>query len=90
MATQTPQPGENGMEPGGSTGITPNTSLSGTQQERRHQLVHRNAANAATNNMTKDTHLKIVRNTGSSKNKKQLAIGCEYIHITVNDSQLTV
>jgi len=81
MATQTPQPGENGIEAGGSTGITPKTSLSGTQQECRHQLVHRNAANAATKNMTEDTHLKIVRKTGSSKNKKQHVIGCKYIHI---------
>jgi len=58
MATPTPQQGENSTEPGGSTGIAPNTSLSGTQQERRHQLVHRNAANAATKNMTQDAHLK--------------------------------
>jgi len=81
MATQIPQPGENGIEVGGSTGITPNTLFSGTQQERRHQLVHCNAANAATKNMTKDAHLKIVRKTESSKHKKQHAIGCKYIHI---------
>jgi hypothetical protein len=71
-------------------GITPNMSLSGTQQERRHQLVHHNAANMATKDMTEDTHLKIVHISGSSKNKKQPAIGCKYIHIMVTDSQLIV
>jgi len=81
MASQTHQPGKNGIEAGGSTGITLNTSLSGTQQERRNQFFERNAANAATKNMTKDAHLKIVRKTGSSKNTKQHAIGCKYIHI---------
>jgi len=40
--------------------------------------------------MTQDAHSKIVRKTGSSKNMKQHAIGCEYIHIKVNDGQLTV
>ena len=90
MATQTPQPGENGTKPGGSTGITHNESLSGTQQECRHQLVHHDAVNAATKNMTQDVHLKIVRKTGSSNNKKQHAIGCEYIHIKVNHGQRIV
>jgi len=90
MATQTPQPGENSTEPGGSTGVAPNMSLSGTQHERRQQLVHRNTANAATRNMTQDAHLKIVCKTRSSKTKKQHAIGCECIHIKENDGQLTV
>jgi hypothetical protein len=90
MATQTCQPGENGTEPGGSMGITPNTSLFGTQQEWRHQLFHRNAANGATKNMTKDAHLKIVHKTGGGKIKTQHATRCEYIHIMVNDGQLTV
>jgi len=90
MATQTPQPGKNGTEPGGSTGVTTNISLSGTQREYRHQLVQRNAANVATKNMTQDAHFKIVRKTGSSKNRQQYTIGCDYIHITVNDGQLTI
>jgi len=90
QATQTPQQVENGTEPGGSMGVSPNPSLSSTQQECRHQLVHRNAANVATKYMTQDAHLKIVCKTGSSKNKKQHAIGCEYIHITVNNGQLTI
>jgi len=90
IATQTPQPGENGTVPGGSTDVTPNMSLSGTQQERRHQLVHHNAANAATKDMTQDADLKIIRKTRSSKKKKQDAIGCQYIYIKVNDAQLTL
>jgi len=43
-------------------------------------LVHRKAANAAIKHMTQDAHLQIVRKSGSSKNKKQHAVGCEYIH----------
>jgi len=90
MATQTPQTGDNGTELGGSTDITPNSLLSGTQQERRQQFVHHNAANVATKNRTQDVHLKIIRKTGSSNNNKQHAIGCEYIHIKVYDGQLTI
>jgi len=41
----------------------------GKQQQHRHQLVHRDAANAATTKMTQDAHFKIVSNTGSSTNK---------------------
>jgi hypothetical protein len=43
----------------------------------------------ATQNMTQDAYLKIIHKTGISKNKKQHTIGCEYIHIAVNDGQLT-
>jgi hypothetical protein len=57
---------------------------------RRHKLVHRVAANAATKHMTHDAHLKIVRKTGSSKNNKQHAVGCGYIHIEANSSKFTV
>jgi len=71
-------------------GATSNTELLGTQQEHRHKLVHRDAANGATKHMTQDAHLMIVRKTGSSKNKKQHAVGCEYILIVANGSQLTV
>jgi hypothetical protein len=89
-STQTPRPGENGTQPGASIDVSPNTSLSGTQQEHRHQLVHRNAANAAIKNMTQNAHLKILCKIGSCKNKKQHATGCKYIHITVNDSKTSV
>jgi len=76
MDTQRPPPGESGTNTGRLVGATANTELLGTQQEHRHKLVHRDAANVATNHMTQDAHLKIVRKTGSSKNKKQHAVGC--------------
>jgi len=59
----------------------------GTQQDRRHKLVHHDAANAATKHLTQDVHLKIVRKTGSRKNNTQLALGCEYMHIEEMGSQ---
>jgi len=66
----------------------------------RHVLAHSknadtsqcncNPANEVTNNMTLDAHLKIICNTGSSTNKKQHAVGGEYIHTVVTGRQLTV
>jgi hypothetical protein len=88
--TQPPPPGESGSNTGRLAGATSNTEFLGTQQERRHKLVHRNASNVATKHMTREAHLKIVRKTGSSKNKKQHAAGCKYIHIVANGGQLTV
>jgi len=90
MDTQPPPPGESGWNTGRLAGATSNTEILDIQQERRHQLVHRDAANAATIHMTQDAHLKIVRKTGSRKNKKQHAVGCECIHIEAIGSQLTV
>jgi len=81
MDTQPPLPGESGSNTGQLAGAPSNTDILGTQQERRHKLVHRDAANAATKHMTQDAHLEIICNTGSSKNKMQHAVGCEYIHI---------
>jgi hypothetical protein len=40
--------------------------------------------------MTQDAHLKSFRETGSRKNKKQHAVGCEYIHIDAISGQLTL
>jgi len=40
--------------------------------------------------MTQDAHLKMVHKTGSSTNKKQHAVGCEYIHTAVHGCHLTV
>jgi hypothetical protein len=51
-------------------GATSNTELLGAQQEHRHKLVYRDAANTATKHMTQNAHLKIIRKTGSSKNLK--------------------
>jgi len=89
MDTQPPLAGESGLNTGRLAGATSNTEFLGTQQERRHMLVYRNAANVATKHMTQDAHLKIVRKTGTSKNKKQHAVGCKYILIVANGGQLT-
>jgi hypothetical protein len=87
MDTQQHTPGESESNSGRLAVATTNTDILGTQQERRHKLVHRDAADAATKHMTQDAHLKIVRKTESSKNNKQHAVGCEYIHIEANGSQ---
>jgi len=89
MDTQPPPAGESGSNTGRWAGATSNTELLGTQQECRHKLVHRDAANVATKHMTQDAQLKIVRKTGSSKNKKQHAVGCRYILIVENGGQLS-
>jgi hypothetical protein len=90
MHTQPPPPGESGLNTGRLAGATSNTKILGTQQERRHKLVHRDAADAASTHMTQDAHLKIVRKTGSGRNQKQHVVGCEYIHIDAIGGQLTV
>jgi hypothetical protein len=90
MDTQPPPPCESGSITGRLAAATTNTDILGTQQERRHKLVHRNAADAATKHMTQDANLKILRKTGSRRNKKQLAVGCGYIHIDAISGQLTV
>jgi len=90
MDTQPPPPGESGSNTGRLAGATSNTEILGTQQERRHKLVHHEAADAATKHMTQDAHLKIACETGSRRNKKQHAVGCEYIHIDAIGGQLTI
>jgi hypothetical protein len=89
MDTQPPPAGESGSNTGRLAGATSNAELLVTQQERRHKLVHRDAANVATKQTAQDAHLKIDRKTGSSKNKKQPAVGCKYILIVTNGGQLT-
>jgi len=89
MDIQPPPAGESRSNTGRLAGATSNTELLATQQERRHKLVHRDAANVATKHMTQDAHLKIVRKTGSSRNKKQHPVGCRYILIVANGCQLT-
>ena len=90
MDTQPPQRGPSGSKSGQMADALPNMSHIGTQDERRHQLAHREAADAATKHMTDDAHLKIIRKTALSINKKQHAVGCEYLHTAVNSRQLTV
>jgi len=90
MDTQPPPLGGSGSNPGQLAGTTLNTAIFGTQQERRDKLVHRDAANAATKQMTWDVHLKIVRKTGCSKNHKQHEVWFKYIHNEVNSGQWTI
>ena len=58
METQPPQPAASGSKSSRLVGATLNTSLIGTQQQCRHQLVHRDAADAATRKITQDAHVK--------------------------------
>jgi len=88
MDTERPPAGESGSNTGRFADAISNTELLGTQPERRHKLVHRNAANVATKHMTQDAHLMIVGKTGSSKNKKQHVVGCKYIPIVAKGGQL--
>jgi hypothetical protein len=74
MDTQPPPPGETGTNTGRLAVATSNTDILGTQQERRHNIVYRKAANAATKVMTQDAHLDIVRKTGRRKYQKQHAV----------------
>jgi len=90
METEPPQPALSRSKWSWLAGDSLNTSLIGTQQECRQQLVHRDAANAATRNMTPDAHLQIVHNTGRSKNRQLHAVGCKYMHMMVNSHQLTL
>jgi len=76
VAPQTPQPDVIQSESSRTTGASSNEPLAETQQQRRHQLVHYDAAIAATKNMAQDAHLKIVRKTGRSNNRQQHEIGC--------------
>jgi hypothetical protein len=87
MDTQPPPAGESGSNTGRLAGTASNMELLGTQQEGRHKLVHHDAANVATKHMTQDAHLKIIRKTGSSKNRKQLAVGFKYIRMVTNGGQ---
>ena len=90
MDTQPPPPGESGSNTGRLAGAPSNTELLCKQHERRHKLGHRDAANAATKHITQDAHIKIVRKTGTRKNKNQHSVGCDCIHIEAIGSQLTV
>jgi len=90
MDTQTPQPGENRSESSWTASVLSDTLHNLTQQEHRHQLVHRNTANAVTKHKSQDAHLKIVCKTWCSKKKKQHAIGCDNVHTVLNGGQMTL
>jgi len=77
MAPQTPQPGVSESQSSTTTGASWNGPLAETQQQRRQQGVNCDAAIAATENMTPDSHLQKVCKTRRSNNWKQHEIGCE-------------
>jgi hypothetical protein len=52
MYPQPPPQGETESNSGGLVGATSNTEILGTQQDRRHKLLHCDAANVATKHMT--------------------------------------
>jgi len=88
MAPETLPPSAIGAKSSQITGASSNAPLGETKQQRKYQLVHRNAAIVAPENLTQEAHLNKVCKTGSSKNRKQHAIRCESIHICVDDGQL--
>jgi len=90
MAPETLPPGAIKAESSRTTGALHNQRLGETQQQRRHQLVHRDAAIVATDNLTQDAHFENVHKTRSKMNKKQQAIGCEWINISVDDGELAI
>jgi hypothetical protein len=90
MDTQTAPPGVTRSEMSRTMGISADMSHNGTEQECRHEIVQRDATNAATKPLTEDAHLKIICKTGSSQNKKQHAFGCVYIYTVVNGCQITI
>jgi len=90
MVTQPPLPGQSGSKSSQLADTLSNMSLIDTPQEPRHQLVHRNSANATTKTMTQNAHSKIVCRTEHGTNKKQHAVGFEYIHIVVNCCQFNI
>ena len=77
IAPQTPQPGV--IQSGSSwmTDASTNAPLAETQQQCRHDIVHRGAAIAATDNLVLVAHLKKVRKMGRSNNRQWHAIRCE-------------
>jgi len=90
MDTKPPPLGESRSNTGRLAWATSTTEILGTQQERRRKLVYRDAAIVATKDVAQDEHSKIIHKTVISQNKKQHAVGCEYIHMEVNGSELTV
>jgi hypothetical protein len=58
MARQTPQPGVIQSELSQTTSSSYTAPLAETELQRRHQLVHRDASIAATENMARDPHSK--------------------------------
>jgi hypothetical protein len=74
MAPPTRQSGVIQSELSRTAGASSNAPLAEIQLQRRHQLVHHDAAIAATENMAQEEHLKKVYQTERSNNMQQRAI----------------
>jgi len=71
-------------------GASSNMPSAETQLQHRHQLVHSDAAIAATGNMTLDEPTKMAHNTRNNKNQKEHAHRCAYMQIEVDCRQLMI
>jgi len=90
MAPPEPQPGASGSESSRTMAASFNEPPAETQQDRRYQWFHNDAANAATKNPTQDALSNTVYIAGRSKHCKQHAKRCEYIHTELDGHQLTI
>jgi hypothetical protein len=87
---QMPRQGVIDSESSRILGTSSHSHLAETQQHRRHQLLHRDTAIAAAENMAQDAHLNTVRTTGRSNNGQQHPSGCEQLHIAMEGGQLAI
>ena len=90
MASQTPQQGTSASKLSQIRSALSSAPLAKTQLQLRHQLVHSNDANGATENLNLDTHLKIFRITWHSNNKNQHVIRCGWNHKELDGYQWTL
>jgi len=90
MASWTPQTGATVSESSRATDASSNAPPGEAQLYVRHQLVHCDAAIAATENITHNAHLKMIRHSRSSTKRKQHAIRCEQLHIVIGGGQLAI
>jgi len=80
MALLMPQQGASGLESSRMMNASLNTPPTGTHIQCRHQLVNHDAANAATDNMTQDTHSTMLHKARSSKIVKK-ACNWMWVHL---------
>jgi hypothetical protein len=90
MALETLPPGTIGAESSRTTGASSYAPLGETQQQRWHQLAHRDAAIVGTENITQDEHFETGHITRNSMKNMERALLSESIHLSGDDSQLTL
>jgi len=90
MAPQTSPQVASVSELSWQTAASSNAPPSETQQQCRHRSVHRDAVNAATRNITRNTYLQKVHHTISGENMEQNTINYGYIYIEADDHQQTL